>query len=101
MMKPTAILINSARGPIVDTIALAEALKAGTIAGAGLDVTDPEPINMDNPLLSAPNCVIAPHIASGSIATRKKMCVIAAQNVLGGLGFGTMPAPVNPEVLKK
>lgn len=100
-MKKTAILVNSARGPIVDTLALAEALKAGTIAGAALDVTDPEPINMDNPLLSAPNCIIAPHIASGSIATRTKMSVIAAQNILGGLGFGTMPAPVNPEVLKK
>ncbi|HET9979286.1 MAG TPA: D-glycerate dehydrogenase, partial [Ktedonobacterales bacterium] len=59
MMKPTAILINSARGPIVDTMALNDALRNGTIAGAGLDVTDPEPIPMDHPLLGAPNCIIA------------------------------------------
>jgi glyoxylate reductase len=94
-MKRTAILINSARGPIVDTVALAEALKAGTIAGAGLDVTDPEPIPMDHPLVSAPNCVIAPHIASGSVETRAQMAEIAARNIIEGIRGGKMPAPVN------
>ena len=85
MMKKTAILINSARGPIVDTMALNDALRSGTIAGAGLDVTDPEPIPMDHPLLGAPNCVIAPHIASASVVTRSKMSEIAAGNIINGL----------------
>ncbi len=99
-MKPTAILINSARGPIVDTMALNDALRSGTIAGAGLDVTDPEPIPMDHPLLGAPNCIIAPHIASASVATRTKMAEIAAENLLNGLNGTKMPALVNPEALK-
>ena len=86
MMKKTAILINRARGPIVDTMALNDALRSGTIAGAGLDVTDPEPIPMDHPLVTAPNCIIAPHIASGSVVTRNKMSEIAAGNIIGGLG---------------
>ena len=69
-MKRTAILINAARGPVVDTGALVEALQSSEIAGAGLDVTDPEPIPADHPLVSMPNVVIVPHIASGSVATR-------------------------------
>lgn len=99
-MKKTAILINSARGPIVDTVALADALRSGEIAGAGLDVTDPEPITMDHPLLSAPNCVIAPHIASASFATRGKMAEIAARNILAALGGEPMPASVNETEVK-
>lgn len=97
MMKKTAILINSARGPIVDTMALSDALRCGTIAGAGLDVTDPEPIPMDHPLVTAPNCIIAPHIASASVVTRTKMSEIAAGNIINGLRGKPMPAPLNQD----
>ena len=97
-MKPTAILINTARGPIVDPEALAEALEQGKIAGAGLDVTEPEPINMDSPLLKFPNCVIVPHIASASVATRGLMARMAAENLLAGLRGERLPNCVNPEV---
>lgn len=100
-MKPTAILINTARGPIVDPQALAEALEKGKIAGAGLDVTEPEPINMDSPLLKFPNCVIAPHIASASVATRGLMARMAAENLLAGLRGERLPNCVNPEVYER
>jgi len=101
LMKKTAILINNSRGPVVDTEALYEALKDGEIAGAGLDVTEPEPINVDNPLLTLDNVTIAPHISSGSIATRGKMAAMAAENLLAGLRGEMLPNPVNPEVFKK
>ena len=97
-MKPTAILINSARGPIVDPVALADALRRGVIAGAGLDVTEPEPIPLDDPLLKLPNCVIVPHIASASVATRGLMARMAADNLLAGLRGERLPNCVNPEV---
>jgi glyoxylate reductase len=97
-MKPTAILINSARGPIVDPVALADALRRGVIAGAGLDVTEPEPIPLDDPLLQLPNCVIVPHIASASVATRGLMARMAAANLLAGLRGERLPNCVNPEV---
>ncbi|MCD6291518.1 MAG: D-glycerate dehydrogenase [Anaerolineae bacterium] len=100
-MKPTAILINTARGPIVDTEALAEALEQGKIRAAGLDVTDPEPINRDNPLLKLPNCVITPHIASASVATRGLMARMAAENLLAGLRGERLPNCVNPEVYER
>ncbi|HEY63432.1 MAG TPA: D-glycerate dehydrogenase [Caldilineae bacterium] len=100
-MKPTAILINTARGPIVDPEALAEALEQGKIAGAGLDVTEPEPINMDSPLLKLPNCVIVPHIASASVVTRGKMARMAAENLLAGLRGERLPNCVNPEVYER
>jgi glyoxylate reductase len=97
-MKRTAILINAARGPVVDTDALVEALRAGEIAGAALDVTDPEPIPADHPLVAMPNVVIVPHIASASVATRNKMAEMAANNLLAALR-GERPAHVvNPEV---
>lgn len=100
LMKPTAILINTSRGPIVDPQALYEALKSGQIAACGLDVTEPEPIPMDDPLLTLDNCVIVPHIASASIATRTKMAAMAAENLIAGLKGEMPPHPVNPEVFR-
>jgi glyoxylate reductase len=97
-MKPTAIVINTSRGPVVDQGALYEALRDGVIGGAALDVTDPEPMRADDPLLTLPNCLIVPHIASGSRATRARMAEIAAANLLAGLRGEALPAPVNPEV---
>ena len=100
-MKKTAILINTSRGPIVDNMALYEALKSGKIAYAGLDVTEPEPIPANHPLLTLENVIVAPHIASASVATRTKMGVMAADNLIAGLKGEMPPNPVNPEVLKK
>lgn len=94
-MKPTAILINTARGPIVDQAALTEALKNGTIAYAALDVTDPEPMSPDDPLLHLPNATIVPHIGSASIHTRNRMAEIAADNLLAGLRGDPLPHQVN------
>lgn len=100
-MKPTAVLINSARGPVVDPKALYEALKSGEIFAAGLDVTEPEPITRDDPLLTLDNIVIAPHIASSSVTTRTRMANMAAANLLAGLKGELPPNCVNPEVLQK
>jgi lactate dehydrogenase-like 2-hydroxyacid dehydrogenase len=97
-MRSTAILINTSRGPVVDPDALYQALQEGEIAYAALDVTEPEPINMDSPLLSLPNCIVVPHIASASIATRTRMAEIAAENLIAGLRGEPLPAWVNPEV---
>lgn len=97
-MQPTAILINTSRGPVVDPEALYQALKDGEIAYAALDVTEPEPINVDSSLLSLPNCIIVPHVASASIATRTRMAEIAAHNLIAGLRGEPLPAWVNPEV---
>lgn len=99
LMKPTAILVNTARGGVVDNIALYEALRDGIIAGAGLDVTEPEPIPMDHPLLTLPNVVISPHIGSASLDTRTEMAVLAARNILARLKGESMPTCLNPEVL--
>ncbi len=84
-MKPTAVFINSARGPIHNQRDLHDALQNKVIFAAGLDVTDPEPIPLDDPLLKLPNCVIAPHIASATISSRNGMAEIAADNLLAGL----------------
>lgn len=100
-MKRSAVLVNTARGPIVDEKALYEALKSGTIFAAGLDVTDPEPPSMDNPLLKLPNIVIAPHIASATVQTRNQMAEICAKNLIAGLTGQKLPAWVNPEVESK
>jgi len=81
-MKRSAILINTARGAIVDRQALIGALRAGRLAGAGLDVTDPEPIDADDPLLKLPNVVVTPHIGSASHATRLRMAELAVDNLL-------------------
>ncbi len=99
MMKPDAILINTARGPVVDQRALAEALRQGRPGMAALDVTDPEPIAMDDPLLALSNVIIAPHIASGSRATREQMAEMAVDNLLAGLRGELPPNCVNPEAL--
>jgi glyoxylate reductase len=100
-MKPTAVLVNTSRGPVVNGAALAEALRAGTIFAAALDVTDPEPIPADDPLLSLDNCLVVPHIASASRATRGKMAEMAAANLLAGVRGERIPTPVNPEVYDK
>jgi glyoxylate reductase len=97
-MKKTAIVVNTSRGPVIDQAALFEALRDGVIAGAGLDVTDPEPIAPDDPLLSRPNCLVVPHIASASRATRARMAEMAAANLLAGVRGERLPDPVNPEV---
>ncbi len=94
-MRPTAILINTARGPIVDHDALRGALIDGTIAGAALDVTDPEPLPQDDPLLSAPNLIVAPHIGSATHAARERMADLAVDNLLAGLDGQPMPHQVN------
>ena len=90
-MKPTAILINTARGPIVDHDALVEALHAGEIGGAALDVTDPEPLPPDDPLMRAPNAIVVPHIGSATTATRSKMADMAVDNLLAALDGRPMP----------
>jgi glyoxylate reductase len=100
-MKRTAILINTSRGPVVDSDALYRALAGGSIAAAALDVTDPEPIPMDSPLLTLENLIIAPHIASGSVATRNKMATMAAANLIAGLRGERLPYCVNPEVYER
>ena len=96
-MKPTAVLVNTSRGPVVDGMALAAALGDGTIAAAALDVTDPEPIPMDHPLVALDNCLIVPHIASASRATRAKMAEMAAANLLAGVQGEPLPTPVIPD----
>ena len=98
-MKPTAILVNTARGAIVDHQALYEALRDGVIAGAGLDVTEPEPIPPDHPLLTLPNVVVTPHIGSASVQTRREMALLAARNILAALKGQEMPTCLNSEVL--
>jgi glyoxylate reductase len=100
-MKRTAILVNTSRGPIVDNMALYDALRSGKIAYAALDVTEPEPMPADHPLLTLDNVVIVPHIASASVATRTKMALMATDNLIAGLKGEMPPNPVNPEVLKK
>ena len=97
MMKPTAYLINAARGPIVDTEALTVALRDGWIAGAALDVTDPEPLPAAHPLYRMPNCLIVPHIGSATWNTRRRMAVLACQNLLAGLEGKPLPHCVNPD----
>ena len=84
-MKQTAVFVNTARGPLVDQAALAEALRTGTIFAAGLDVTDPEPLPPDHELYKLPNCVIVPHIASATVETRNAMARLCAENLLAGV----------------
>jgi glyoxylate reductase len=98
LMKPTAVFVNTSRGPVVVEKDLVAALKAGTIFAAGLDVTDPEPPAADAELLRLPNLVVAPHIASATVGTRNAMAEICADNLLAGLEGRPLAAWVNPEV---
>lgn len=98
LMKQSAFLYNVGRGAIVDQDALIAALKAGTIAGCGTDVPEPEPLPADHPLVRLSNCVVVPHIASASKVTRGKMAAMAAANLLAGLRGEHLATPVNPEV---
>jgi lactate dehydrogenase-like 2-hydroxyacid dehydrogenase len=97
-MQPTSYLVNTARGAVVDSAALASALHAGEIAGAALDVTDPEPLPADHPLLEAPNLLVLPHLGSATHATRERMADMAVDNLLAGLAGERMPHCANPEV---
>jgi glyoxylate reductase len=98
MMKPNAILVNTARGPVVDQEALYFALKNKRIFAAALDVTDPEPLPMDSPLLTLENLIIVPHIGSGNVATREKMAIMAAENLIAGVRGDRLPNCVNPQI---
>ncbi len=97
-MKPTAYLVNMARGPVVQTEALVRALQQGWIAGAALDVTDPEPLPPEHPLYHLPNVLITPHIGSATHGTRERMARLAVANLLAGLEGRPLPHAVNPEV---
>jgi|SRR6218665_195937 len=97
-MKPNAIFVNTARGPMHDEKDLLEALENKTIWGAGLDVTNPEPMDKNNILLSMSNVAVLPHIGSSTEETRNNMAILAAQNVIAGLNNKRLPKPVNPEI---
>ncbi len=96
-MKPTAVLINVARGPVVDQRALYDALNNGVIGGAALDVTDPEPMLADDLLLTLPNVTIVPHIGSATVWTRDQMATMAADNLIAGLKGEPLPNQVQPK----
>lgn len=93
-MKRSAVLVNIARGPIVDSAALAHALRSGTIAGAALDVCDPEPLPLGHELLSAPNLIVLPHVGTSTRRTRERMALLAVENALAGIEGRPLPAPV-------
>jgi phosphoglycerate dehydrogenase-like enzyme len=95
------VLVNTARGPIVDQAALAGALRERRIFAAGLDVFEREPIAPDDPLLSLDNCLVLPHIGSATVATRARMAAMAADNVLAGLRGERLPNCVNPQVYER
>ncbi len=97
LMKPTAILINTARGEVVDQVALESALRERRIFGAGLDVCVPEPLPTSSPLLQLDNCLVLPHIGSATVSARNAMAVRAAQNVVAGLQSDPLPFPVKPK----
>ena len=94
LMKSTAILINASRGAVVDTEALTEALSARTVYAAALDVTDPEPLPRDHPLLRLDNVIITPHLGSATEQTRQRMAEMSIENLLAGLSGQPLPCPV-------
>lgn len=98
LMKPTAVLVNTARGAVVDQQALLEALVSGRLAAAGLDVTEREPIDPSDPLVHLPNCIVLPHIGSATVATRTAMAELAVDNLLAGIAGKRLPSCVNPEL---
>jgi len=98
LMKKSAILINTSRGAIINPNALYKALSSGEIAGAAIDVTEPEPIPTDSPLLTLDNLIITPHIGSASLQTREKMASMAIDNLIAGLKGERLPNCVNPEI---
>lgn len=100
-MKPSAFLINTARGPIIVQDALVRALREGWIKGASLDVTDPEPLPPHHPLYDLPNCLVVPHIGSATHGTRRRMAEMACENLLAGLEGDILPFQVNPGVQRK
>jgi phosphoglycerate dehydrogenase-like enzyme len=100
-MQPHAVLANTARGEIVDTDALVDALNARRIAAAALDVTDPEPLPANHPLLSAPGATVLPHIGSASTRTRAAMADMAVDNLLAALAGEHMPHCANPQVYER
>jgi glyoxylate reductase len=95
-MKPTAILINVARGSVVDTDALTEALASRRIYAAALDVTDPEPLPRDHPLVRLPNVTITPHLGSATEQTRQRMAEVSVENLMAGLAGQPLPFRVTP-----
>jgi len=100
-MKSSSLFINTARGAVHNEQDLTDALNKGTIWGAGLDVTNPEPMQQDNPLLEMENVCILPHIGSATIKARNEMSRMAAENIISYYKNNTVPNIVNPEVLKK
>jgi glyoxylate reductase len=100
LMKPTAFLINTSRGAVVDQDALVQSLRAREIAGAGLDVMDPEPLAPDHPLCRLENVILLPHVGSATTETRMAMAAMAIRNLIAGVTGGTPEALVNPEVLE-
>lgn len=100
MMKPTAILVNTSRGPVIDQKALYEALKSRRIFAAAIDVAEVEPIPLEDPLLTLDNLIITPHIASASFTTRTSMAIMAAENLIAGLEGRIPPHCVNSEAIK-
>ena len=98
-MKPSSIFINTSRGLVHNETDLIEALKNGIIWGAGLDVTNPEPMQPDNPLLKMENVAVLPHIGSGTFETRNKMAILAANNIIEFYKSRRVPNIVNPQVL--
>jgi glyoxylate reductase len=94
LMKPSATLINIARGAVVDTEALARALADGRIAAAALDVTEPEPLPRDHPLLTMPQVIITPHLGSATVETRRRMAELSVENLMAGLRGEPLPHPV-------
>lgn len=97
-LKPNAVLVNTSRGAVLDQAALYETLKERRIFAAALDVTDPEPLPLDSPLLELDNCIIVPHIASASVESRDMMAFLSAKNLIAGLNGEKLPHCVNPEV---